>query len=392
LSSVSARRSLLRDRAPHADARVTNVELFFDLVFAFAITQVSHTLLHDLDAGGALRCGMLFLAVWWVWIYTAWVTNYLDPERAPIRLMLFALMLAGLVLSMALPAAFGERGLAFGLAYAAMQVGRSVWMVWAIGPGQPALRRNFIRVGAWLAFAAPFWIGGGLAQGDARLLWWAVALGIEFISPLVFFWTPGLGRSTTQDWQVAGGHMAERCAGFVIIALGESIIVTGATFSELSWNAAHGAAFGIAFLGSVAMWWVYFHIGVERGAAHIIGSDDPGRMARYGYTYLHLPIIAGIVVAAVADELILQHPLGTAAPATILCILGGAALYLLGLALFKRISLGHMPLSHWAGLALLLALAVGAADLPVLALAGLSNATLILVAAWEHVSLKGAAA
>jgi len=392
LSTVRARSGLLRERA-HGHARVTNVELFFDLVFAFAITQVSHTLVHDLAhgvaPGGLLRTGLLFVAVWWVWIYTAWATNFLDPERTPIRLMLFTLMLGGLVLSMALPHAFGERGLAFALAYAGMQVGRGVWLAWSIGPREPALRRNFVRVAAWLTLAAPFWLAGGLAEGDARLGWWALALGIELLSPLVYFWTPGLGRSTTLDWRVAGGHMAERCAGFVIIALGESIIVTGATFAALPWGGLHGLAFLIAFTGSVAMWWVYFHIGVERGAAHIEGSADPGRMARSGYTYMHLPIVGGIVVAAVADELTLQHPQGGASLAASLCILGGPALYLVGLALFKRISLGHLPLSHQVGLALLAGLAFAAGSLPVLALAAFANGVLILVAAWEHVSLQG---
>ncbi|MEN0075843.1 MAG: low temperature requirement protein A [Paracraurococcus sp.] len=383
---------LLRERLPHTEARVANVELFFDLVFAFTITQVSHALLHHLDLAGALRTGLLFLAVWWVWIYTAWVTNFLDADRTPVRLMLFVLMLAGLVLSMALPEAFAERGLAFAAAYAFMQVGRGAFAVWAIGPAEPALRRNFLRVLAWLALAAPFWIAGGLVEGEARLLLWVLALGIEYASPFAYFWTPGLGRSTTADWRVEGGHMAERCAGFILIALGETLLVTGESFAGLAWDAPHGAAFIIAFLGSVAMWWLYFHLGQERGAHHITRSADPGRMARLGYTYLHLPVVAGVVVAAAGDEMVLQHPGGIAAPAAIHCIIGGPALYLLGLALFKRISLGQLPLSHLVGLALLAVLATLAHEMPVLALAGLANAALILVAAWEHVSLRGHAA
>ncbi|RAI59303.1 low temperature requirement protein A [Roseicella frigidaeris] len=384
--------SLLRERLPPGETRVANVELFFDLVFAFTITQVSHTLLHHLDLAGALRTGLLFLAVWWVWIYTAWVTNFLDADRTLVRLMLFVLMLAGLVLSMALPEAFAERGLAFGLAYAVMQVGRGAFAAWAIGPGEPALRRNFRRVLAWLALAAPFWVGGGLAEGGMRLLLWAIALGIEYAAPFAYFWTPGLGRSTTADWRVEGGHMAERCAGFILIALGETLLVTGESFSELAWDGPHATGFIIAFLGSAAMWWLYFHLGQERGAHHITRSADPGRMARLGYTYLHLPIVAGIVVAAVGDEMVLRHPEGLAAPAAIHCIIGGPALYLLGLALFKRISLGQLPLSHLVGLALLAVLATVAHELPVLLLAGLTNAALILVATWEHVSLGGHAA
>ena len=392
MTAPGPRAGLLRQRVPAAHARVTNVELFFDLVFVFAVTQVSHALLEHPDGLGALRAGMLFLAVWWVWVYTAWATNFLDPDRAPIRILLFGMMLAGLVLAMALPAAFDGRGLPFALAYVVMQLGRTAFLVAAIGPGDPALRRNFLRVLAWLVLAAPFWVAGGLLEGNARLALWGAALAIEYLSPAVYFWTPGLGRSSTTDWRVEGAHLAERCSLFVIIALGEALLVTGATFAALPWDAPHAAAFGIAFLGSAAMWWVYFHIGAERGAETIARSTDPGRMARLGYTYLHLLVVAGIVVAAVGDEMLLHHPEGVASRAAMHCVIGGPALYLLGLALFKRLSLGWLPLSHLFGLACLAALAATAPLLPALALAGLANATLVLVAVWEHVSLKGRAA
>jgi low temperature requirement protein LtrA len=387
--TAAVRPALLRPREPHAHARVTFVELFFDLVFVFAVTQVSHALLHDLTPAGALRTGVLFLAMWWVWIYTSWVTNWLDPDRAPIRTLLFLMMLAGLVLSMAIPAAFGERGLAFALAYTAMQVGRTAFMLWAIGPDDPALRRNFLRILVWLGAAAPFWIAGGLVAPDARLVLWAIALAIEYASPAAGFWVPGLGRSTVGDWRVEGAHLSERCALFIIIALGESILVTGATFAGMTWTAETAAAFVTAFEGSIAMWWVYFNIGAERGTRHITGAADQGRMARLGYTYLHLPVVAGIVVAAVGDEMVLHHPHGHTEPAAVACILGGPALYLGGLLLFKRIGLGRLPLSHMVGLGLLAALLLLAAPLlSPLALAAAANAVLVLVAAWEHLSLR----
>jgi low temperature requirement protein LtrA len=379
--------ALLRERQPHAHARVGFVELFFDLVFVFAVTQLSHALLHDLTAAGVLRTGLLFLAVWWVWIDTAWVTNWIDPDRVAARLMLFALMLAGLVLSISIPDAFGARGLSFACAYVLMEVGRSAFMVWAVGPADAALRRNFLRILCWQALAAPFWIAGGLVEGEGRAVLWLAAVAVWTLGPVVGFRVPRLGRSTTADWNVEGGHMAERCGLFIIIALGESILVTGATFGRLAWSAPTVAAFVVAFVGSVAMWWVYFHIGAERGTRHITGSADPGRMARLGYTYLHIPIVAGIVVAAVADELVLAHPEGHAEPAAMAAILGGPALYLLGNALFKRIALGHLPLSHLVGLGLLVVLTFVAPALAPLGLAAVATAILIVVAAWEHVSL-----
>ena len=147
--------------------------------------------------------------------------------------------------------------------------------------------------------------------------------------------------------------MAERCSLFVIIALGESILITGATAAGLPWNVENGAAFVVAFMGSVAMWAVYFNIGAERASRLIASSDDPGRLARSGYTYIHILIVAGIILAAVGDELVLQHPSGHASPGAVATIVGGPALYLAGNALFKRLSAPYLPLSHLVGLGLL---------------------------------------
>src|SRR6185436_12017854 len=163
-------------------------------------------------------------------------------------------------------------------------------------------------------------------------------------------------RSATTDWNVEGAHMAERCSLFVIIALGESILITGATAAGLPWNFENAAAFVVAFAGSVAMWGVYFNIGAERASRLIASSDDPGRLARSGYTYIHILIVAGIIVAAVGDELALHHPRGHADAAVMAAIIGGPMLYLLGNLLFKRLSAPNAPLSHIVGLGLLVVL------------------------------------
>jgi low temperature requirement protein LtrA len=222
--------SLLRERKDGSEARVGSVELFFDLVFVFAVTQLSHFLLHHLTPLGAVQTCLLLMAVWWVWIYTSWVTNWLDPDKTQVRVMLFLLMLAGLVLSISLPEAFAERGLTFAAAYASMQVGRSLFALWAFErAGRPADAKNFQRIIIWLSVSGLFWIFGGFAAPAPRLGLWAVALAIEYTGPAVGFFVPGLGRSETTDWAIEGGHLAERCGLFVIIALGESILVTGAT-------------------------------------------------------------------------------------------------------------------------------------------------------------------
>jgi low temperature requirement protein LtrA len=383
---------LRRDGAERG--RVGMVELFFDLVFVFAVTQLSHTLLEHLDWANTLRVGMLMVAVWWVWIYTSWVTNWLDPQRVPVRTALFVLMLAGVVMSASIPQAFGERGLAFAAAYVSMQIGRTVFFIWAVRSGPVSMRRNFQRVAVWLSLSGVFWIAGALAPGDARLLLWALALGIEVVSPMLYFWVPGLGRSSVQDWNVDGGHMAERCALFVIIALGESLLVSGANFASAEWNAPVATAFGLAFLGTVAMWWLYFDKGQAAGHHRIAHAQDPGRHARTGYTYLHLPIVAGIIACALADELVLAHP-EHASSAGITAMLGGPALYLAGVGGFKWASRERAlpPLSHLVGLLLLAVLALPAALhwLSALAVMGGAVAVLVFVAVWEQVSLRGEA-
>src|SRR5579859_3881612 len=224
--------SLLRPRQPGMHGKVTNIELFFDLVFVYAVTQLSHTLLRDLSVIGALHVLLLFLAVWWVWIFTGWITNWLDPDRLAVRLLMLALMFAGLLLSTALPKAFDGHGLIFAGAYVFMQVGRSLFMTWALRHSSQAARRNFYRITTWLAIPGVLWIAGALMSGETRLGYWAVALAIEYLGPAASFYVPGLGGSSTSEWDVEGGHMAERCSLFVIIALGESVVVTGSSFAD----------------------------------------------------------------------------------------------------------------------------------------------------------------
>ena len=205
---------------------------------------------------------------------------------------------------------------------------------------------------------------------------------------------PGLGRSSTADWDIDGAHLAERCGLFIIIALGESLLVTGATFAALPWTAATVGAFITAFVSTVAMWWLYFDKGLAAGHHRIVHGSDPGRTARLGYTYLHLPLVAGILLCAVADELVLAHPVH-ADTAAMLALLGGPALYLLGVAAFKWSATGRSlpPLSHLVGLVLLAALALPATLhwFSALALAAAASAVLAIVAWWEHLSLRRAA-
>lgn len=387
MAADNSRGAMFRVVAPNQHSRVTYAELFFDLVFVFAVTQVSHTLLHHFTPLGAMHVTVLFLAVWWVWVYTAWVTNWLDPELTPVRLLLFSMMLGGLVLSTTIPAAFEGRGLWFAIAYAAMQVGRTAFWLFATPRHRIAVRHNAIRILTWLSISAVLWIAGGLSEGETRLWLWITAVTWEYVSPAARFWVPKLGFSSVEAWAVEGGHMAERCALFVIIALGEAVVVNGATFSELEWTADNILAFVSALVGSIAMWWVYFHKGAEAGSARISKSAESGRLARLAYTYLHMPIIAGIILTAVSDELVLKHPTGHSDFRTVLSTIGGPLVFLIGTILFKHAIRGFLQLSHGIGIILLLVLWWFAAGLAPLWLSVATSVIMIVVAVWESVSL-----
>lgn len=377
---------VFRERTGDGRARVTPIELFFDLVFVFAVTQLSHRLLANFTPWGIAETALLTFAVWWVWIYTSWVTNWLNPNAAPVRLMLLVLMLLGLVMSTSLPAAFSERALPFVGAYVAMQVGRSLFMLRAAKSRSETHYRNFQRITAWLLLSSIFWTAGAFSE-QARFGFWVLAIVIEFVSPSLGYWLPGLGRSETTDWDVEGSHLAERCGLFVIIALGESILLTGATFSGHEWTMELIAAFAVAFLGSITMWWIYFDIGAERASRIITHDADPGRIGRLAYTYIHVLIVAGIIVAAAADELTLAHPTGYVDFKTAFATIGGPALFIAGNLLFKHVTAGWPPLSHMVGLGLLALLIFAVPYLSPLGLGAAATAVLLVVAIWERRSL-----
>ena len=372
-------------------ARVGFVELFFDLVFVFAITQVSHTLLAHLTWMGVLQAAMLLCALWWAWIDTSWITNWLDPERAPVRAMLFLLMGAGLVMSTSLPDAFGDKGLIFACAFASIQVGRGLFTLWAVR-GHEVLRPNFQRISIWAIGGAILWITGGVMEGQTRLVLWLIAVAFEFAGPACYFWVPRLGRSHAEDWEVEGAHLAERVGLFIIICLGESVLVTGATFAGLDWTPPVVGAFATAFIGTLAMWWIWFSKAHDAASEVIAHSSETGRVARRAYTYAPILVVAGIVVSAVGDEMSLSHPRGTTDFFMAAVLIGGPMLFLIGAQVFKLAAFGIWSPSRLSGIAALGALSFAAPVLTPLGLAVCATAVLVGVGAWETMASHGAPA
>lgn len=365
---------LLRHRDGH-HARVTFEELFFDLVYVFAVTQLSHHLLHHLSLHGVLETLVLWFAVWLGWQYTCWVTNWFDPETRTIRTVVFATMLLGLVMAASLPQAFGERGLVFAGAYVAMQVGRTAFIASQLPSSHP-LSANYRRMLVWVGIAGLFWLAGGITDGTTRMLCWIAAILCEYVSPMFGFAVPGLGRSHTRDWTIEGGHLAERCQLFVIVALGETVLASGASLADANpWDAAMLLALLATFLGTLAMWWLYFGTSSKDATAAITRSDDPGRIGAY-FHYVHAIVVAGIVATAVGHDFILAHPHARPSAAQLAVLLAGPGIYLLGSAIYKKVVYGVVPRSHVAGAVALLALAPFGLGLDLLVLGWLMVAVL----------------
>lgn len=369
-------------------AAVSNVELFFDLVYVFAVTQLSHRLLESLTIVNALQTLVLWFAVWLAWQYTCWFTNWFDPDRMPVRTMLFGAMAASLVAAAAIPEAFDARGAMFAVGIVAIQVGRTLFALACVGRDH-ALAANFRRMLAWLLVSGVLWLWGGFGDPSMRLPLWILAVLVEYVAPMTGFRFPGLGRSQTSDWTIDGGHLAERCQLFVIVALGESLLMTGATLAHGEhWDAPLVIAFIVAFIGALAMWWVYFDTGSRAASEAIEHSADPGRMGAI-FHYLHVALVGSVIVAAVGNELAIAHPDGHITTPTLAVLIVAPFVYLLANALFKRVVFGRFPLSHAVGLVLLAVLVPFGYRTDLLMVNGLTTLVLIVVAVWEMLGRRG---
>lgn len=363
-------------------------ELFFDLVFVFALIQLSETLASDFTFGIAAEALLFIFALWWVWIHTTWITNLLDAEIEPVRLLLFGLMFLGIVLAIALPKAFGDMGLIFALAYSGMQLGRSFFALYAFRGTDADSYRTFLRITLWLAVSCAFWIAGGLAERELRVFFWIAALAIEYVAPLLRYWLPGLGSAPPETLDINGEHMAERCALFVIIALGETILTTGKNASAHLDSSMTPLVLTCAFLSTVTMWWIYFHDGQERAADKAEEGTQPQATGHQLFTYGHLPIVAGIILTAVGEDFALSHPLEKGGLNYAAALLGGPILYLTGIIWMKTVSSRLIPWSHCAGIGILVVAFLTVPFSANFIIQIIASMTLLMVAVWEYVALK----
>jgi low temperature requirement protein LtrA len=318
-----------RDELEHhveAEQRVTPLELFFDLVFVFGLTQVTSLMSADPTWSGLARGMLVLAALWWAWAAYAWLTNTIDPDEGAARLAVFGAMAAMLIVGLAAPGAFDDDALLFGCAYLAVRVLHIV--LYALAADDEDIRGAVMRLAPTSIVAPGLILGAAALDGAAQGIVWLVALAVDYSGPLY-----GGGRG----WRVFPAHFAERHGLIVIIALGESIVAIGigAAGIDLGGRVVLAAILGVVV--SAALWWSYFDvvaIVAERKMTEAKGVAR-SRIARDSYSYLHLPMVAGIILLALGVKKTIGHvdePLESV-PAVALC--GGVALYYLAHIAFR---------------------------------------------------------
>ncbi len=307
--------------------RVTPLELFFDLVFVLAITQCTALMSHHPTWAGIAQ-GLLVLGMlWWAWTGYSWLTSVIDPEEGAVRLVMFGAMAALLLVSLCVPEAFGGLALAFALIYGAVRVAHIGLFILA-SPDDDGLRHSVLGLAVSTAIAVALLASASLFDGPAQGALWVLALFLDMGGPYLF---------GSEGWRLVPGHFAERHGLIVIIALGESIVAIGVG-AEHTLNLGIGAAAVLGVALTAAMWWVYFDI-VAIVSARRLAEAEPGRaqneMARDSYSYMHLIMFAGIVLAALGLKLTIGHFGDHLHGVPAFALLGGVAIYLLGLAAFR---------------------------------------------------------
>ena len=342
--------------ARREEERVTPLELFFDLVFVLALTQCTALMAADPTWGGLVR-GLLVLGVlWWSWVGYAWLTSVVDPEEGAVRLAIFAAMAALLVAALCVPGAFGDDALPFVCAYGIVRVAQ-IWLFTIASRGEPALRRSVTGLAGSTAIAVTLLLAASATDGWAQSALWAVALLLDMGGPFLF---------GAEGWQLMPGHFAERHGLIVIIALGESIVAIGiGSSATIDAGVVIAATLGIAIVA--ALWWLYFDVSVyaaERRLAAAARGREQNELARDAYSYLHFPMVAGIVLLALGLKKTLEHvgdPLDTV-PA--FALVGGVALYLLAHVAFRLRHVRSLSRQRLIGAALTLAVLPLAVEVP----------------------------
>ncbi|WP_405431397.1 low temperature requirement protein A [Micromonospora sp. NBC_00617] len=387
--------NLLRRR--ESPQRPTFLELFFDLVYVFALTRIVHELVLDYTRGHVAETLtttlaengetlLLLLAVWWIWTQTAWVTSRFDPFQPEIQFVVLATMFGSLLLAVAISGALTETGLLFASTYVAIQVGRTLFFVVTLR-GHDLRRVNMLAL-VWFGASAVPWLAGAFEPELTRNSLWALALAIDYLGGRLGWPVPGLGRSRVSPWAVAGEHLAERYWQLVIVALGETILTSGSSLLRGPIVDERTLALTLSFLTTVLLWRIYFYRAGQILGEAIGASGDPGRLGRSA-ELSHLLMVSGILVTSAGSEIVLIDPSGHARPAWVGAILGGPTLYLAGRSLFEHVAFARVSRPRPIGILALVAIAPVMVGLPPLSVAAAAAAVLLGVAVSDAIRANG---
>jgi low temperature requirement protein LtrA len=367
--------SLVRPR--EVARAVTPLELFFDLVYVFTVSQLAHNLFEHVDARGMIETVVLTLAVMYAWFMTVWTSNWLDGDRRPVQLLLLGLMFASLLMSTSVSEAFGDRAGLFVIGYLSIQVGRTAFAVRAFRGHR--LHTHFVNALVWEIGTAPIWIAGIFVDGDVRLALWAAAVIATYGGVIAGHPLPGRKSPFSSDSQIYAEHLLERFRLFFLIALGETVLTIGNAFAGEPLQADRLLVLAIAFAGTVALWWCYFHRAEDIGLKAAEGAADASRIVGLG-NYTLILMVIGIVAIAVGDELAIVNPHDPNTLNTAVLIFGGPAIFLLAQLGYMRRATGHVPRSRLRACLALLVLALSTAPFGLLAAVTAATATLAAVA------------
>jgi low temperature requirement protein LtrA len=367
--------SLVRPR--EVARAVTPLELFFDLVYVFTVSQLARHLVDHVDARGMAETLVLTLAVMYAWFMTVWTSNWLDADRQPVRLLLLTLMFASLVMATSISGAFGDRAGLFVVGYLAIQIGRTAFAVVAFRGHR--LHMHFTNALVWEIGTAPIWIAGIATGSSGRLVLWAVAVLITYGGVIAGHPLPGRKSPFSTDSQIYAEHLLERFRLFFLIALGETVLTLGNAFAGEPVAADRLLVLAVAFTGSVALWWCYFHRAEEIGVRAVKETDNPSRIVAVG-NYTLILMVIGIIAIAVGDELAIADPGGPADLDVIVLVFGGPAIFLLSQMGFMRRATGRAPTSRILACLGLFALAIATAPFTLLVAVAAATAVLVAVA------------
>jgi low temperature requirement protein LtrA len=338
-------------RRPGGPQRATLLELLFDLVFVAAIALSSTTLAGDISWHGVVRVALPLAAVWWVWSITALTTDFYDPQRSQIQVVIISAMLGAMMLAASVPEALGERALVFAGTYVAVHIGRGIILVASLGGTVAQVRAA--RFAIWFVVSGVAWLVGALVGERLRAGLWALALLVDYVSAGFRYPVPWLGRVPLDQYGKAGEHLGERYQQFMILALGDVILVPTIRYSQTEPSAARTTAFLVTFAEALLLWQIY----VYRAGSLLLTvvNRRPGRVVRWA-PYTHVLMVAGIVATAAGSDLVVGRPTGRTPTGWVALIAGGSMLFLIGRTTFEYQFYSRVSWTRFAFMGLLFGL------------------------------------